>query len=200
MLSVLEEGGGVSQRELASRIGVALGFANKLLKRAVNKGLLKVSEAPARRYAYYLTPKGFAEKSRLVGEYLTSSLEFFRLARQESEKLLVQIKSDNRMKVALFGMGEFAEITIMASRVAEVDISYVIDVDTDKTSFLDIEVLDSLDQAKELGVDAVIVCTTDDPQESYFTLLDFFSDAEIYTTGLVHITRKPREDFFTSAL
>src|SRR3546814_11880534 len=71
-------------------MGVALGLANALLKRCAAKGLVKIQNAPARRYAYYLTPKGFAEKSRLVAEYLEPSLHFFRGSRsQRSEGLRV---------------------------------------------------------------------------------------------------------------
>ena len=73
--------GAQSQRRIAEELGIALGLVNAYLKRCVRKGLVKVSEAPARRYAYYLTPQGFAEKSRLTIEYLTSSLSLFRRAR-----------------------------------------------------------------------------------------------------------------------
>ncbi|HEY4820142.1 MAG TPA: winged helix-turn-helix transcriptional regulator, partial [Xanthobacteraceae bacterium] len=65
LLESVERGGEQSQRRLASELGVALGLVNAYLKRCVNKGLVKVSEAPARRYAYYLTPHGFTEKSLL---------------------------------------------------------------------------------------------------------------------------------------
>ena len=62
LLESVERNGAQSQRLLASELGIALGLVNAYLKRCVKKGLVKVSEAPARRYAYYLTPKGFAEK------------------------------------------------------------------------------------------------------------------------------------------
>jgi DNA-binding MarR family transcriptional regulator len=66
----------LNQRKLARQIGISVGLVNALVHRAVHKGLIKIKEAPARRYAYYLTPKGFAEKSRLVAEYLEVSLRF----------------------------------------------------------------------------------------------------------------------------
>src|SRR4051794_37197879 len=59
-----------NQRTLAREIGVSIGLVNALVNRAVSKGLIKIKQAPARRYVYYLTPKGLAEKSRLVAEYL----------------------------------------------------------------------------------------------------------------------------------
>ena len=71
LLQSVERDGAQSQRKLASDLGIALGLVNAYLKRCVKKGLLKIGQAPARRYAYYLTPHGFAEKSRLTVEYLS---------------------------------------------------------------------------------------------------------------------------------
>ena len=82
VLQAVQDGGVVSQRRLASNLGVALGLVNAYVKRCVKKGLLKVRQAPARRYAYYLTPAGLAEKSRLTVDYLSHSLAFFREARK----------------------------------------------------------------------------------------------------------------------
>src|SRR5882757_3874493 len=82
LLSSVEEGAS-SQRRIAAELGIALGLVNAYLKRCVKKGLVKVSEAPARRYAYYLTPSGFNEKSRLTVEYLSSSFLFFRQAKAD---------------------------------------------------------------------------------------------------------------------
>jgi DNA-binding MarR family transcriptional regulator len=75
--------GAQSQRRIAEELGIALGLVNAYLKRCIKKGLIKVTQAPARRYAYYLTPKGFAEKSRLTVEYLAASFSFFRQARAD---------------------------------------------------------------------------------------------------------------------
>ena len=88
LLKSVERDGAQSQRKLAADLGIALGLVNAYLKRCVTKGLVKMSEAPTRRYAYYLTPKGFAEKSRLTVEYLRRPSNSFaahaRIARQFS--------------------------------------------------------------------------------------------------------------------
>ncbi len=57
-LEYVERGGDQSQRRLASDFGVALGLANAYLRRCVKRGVVKASQVPARRYAYYLTPRG----------------------------------------------------------------------------------------------------------------------------------------------
>ena len=87
LLAFVERDAHVSQRALASELGVALGLVNTYIKRCVKKGLIKVQQVPSRRYAYYLTPSGFAEKSRLTAEYLSWSLSFFRRARLQCSDL-----------------------------------------------------------------------------------------------------------------
>ena len=77
LLEAVERESAQSQRRLAAELGIALGLVNIYLKRCVNKGLLKMAQAPARRYAYYLTPQGFAEKARLTLEYMSYSFELF---------------------------------------------------------------------------------------------------------------------------
>ena len=83
LLSAVEANSALTQRSVASDLGIALGLANAYLKRCVRKGLVKVKQVPANRYSYYLTPKGFAEKSRLTAEYLSISFNFFRSARSD---------------------------------------------------------------------------------------------------------------------
>src|SRR3984893_6520862 len=88
LLTSVEQDGDRSQRHIAAELGIALGLVNAYLKRCVKKGLVKVRDAPARRYAYYLTPHGFAEKSRLTVQYLTDSFSFFRLAKADCAHVL----------------------------------------------------------------------------------------------------------------
>ena len=64
ILEKIEKDDNLTQRHLADSLGVALGLANSYMKRCVRKGLVKVHQAPANRFLYCLTPKGFAEKSR----------------------------------------------------------------------------------------------------------------------------------------
>ena len=56
ILDIVQRNEQVSQRHLARQLGVALGLANSYLKRCVKKGWVKVQQAPANRYLYYLTP------------------------------------------------------------------------------------------------------------------------------------------------
>ena len=89
LLNAIERDSRLTQRTLANELGIALGLANTYLRRCAKKGFIKVSQAPAKRYAYYLTPQGFAEKSRLTARYLTQSFNLFRHARTQCDDLQI---------------------------------------------------------------------------------------------------------------
>ena len=91
LLNAVHDNSAVTQRTVARELGIALGLANAYLKRCVKKGLIKVSQVPPNRYAYYLTPQGFAEKSRLTAEYLSYSFTFFRRAREQFPSLGAEV-------------------------------------------------------------------------------------------------------------
>src|SRR5215813_9129625 len=124
-----------SQRSLASELGIALGLVNAYLKRCVRKGLVKVSEAPARRYAYYLTPQGFAEKSRLTVEYLFHSFSFFRQAKADCAQAFIVAKERNLRTLVLAGKSDLAEIAILSAVDSGVSILAIVDPAADEASF-----------------------------------------------------------------
>ena len=66
ILNEIEGGAEVTQRGLAGKLGIALGLTNLYLKRLARKGYIKVTTIPRNRVKYLVTPKGFAEKTRLT--------------------------------------------------------------------------------------------------------------------------------------
>ena len=121
----------VSQRRLAREMGVALGLANSYLKRCVRKGLIKVNSAPANRYLYYLTPKGFAEKSRLTAKYLSSSFAFYRRASESCARVLDECSQRRWRRVVLCGVSDLAEIAALRALETEIDVVAVFDPASD---------------------------------------------------------------------
>ena len=111
LLNMVHDNEHASQRSMADGLGIALGLANAYLKRCVKKGLIKISHAPANRYAYYLTPQGFSEKSRLTAEFLSQSFNLFRHARTAGADLFGTCQARGWTRVALFGAGDLAAQT-----------------------------------------------------------------------------------------
>lgn len=113
ILDIVQRNEQISQRHLARQLGVALGLANSYLKRCVKKGWVKVQQAPANRYLYYLTPTGFTEKSRLTAEYLSSSLSFYREAGDSCKRVFDECERNGWQRLLLCGMSELAEIATL---------------------------------------------------------------------------------------
>ena len=113
LLDTVEKGSDTTQLKISSKLGIAVGLANSYLKRCVNKGWVKVKTVPVRRYAYYLTPKGFAIKSKLTAEYLYSTFEYFRETRDEFNEIIKICKKKKYKKVLLFGKGDLTDIAIL---------------------------------------------------------------------------------------
>jgi DNA-binding MarR family transcriptional regulator len=156
LLESVERGGEQSQRRLASELGVALGLVNAYLKRCINKGLVKVSEAPARRYAYYLTPHGFTEKSRLTVEYLSASLSLFRQAKKDCTTALETARARGFSRIAILGVSDLAEIAAICALDTGITIAGVVDPESDLPRFVGVPVAKVFDDVAG-SVDAVLV-------------------------------------------
>ena len=155
LLASVERDGGQSQRRLASDLGIALGLVNAYLKRCVKKGLVKVRQAPARRYAYYLTPQGFAEKSRLTVEYLSDSFSFFRQARTDCAEVFATARARGFERVAVAGKSDLAEIARICALDAGVDIVAIVDPQVTAATFVGLAVVPDFNGAEPF--DAVVV-------------------------------------------
>jgi DNA-binding MarR family transcriptional regulator len=160
LLESVERGGGQSQRRLASELGVALGLVNAYLKRCINKGLVKVTSAPARRYVYYLTPHGFAEKSRLTVEYLSYSFSLFREAKKDYAAVLHAARARGFSRIALLGVSDLAEIAAICALDAGITIVGVVDQASDLPRFVGALVVKSIDECAPF--DAVLVTDIQD--------------------------------------
>ncbi|MGE0385672.1 MAG: winged helix-turn-helix transcriptional regulator [Gammaproteobacteria bacterium] len=136
ILQAIEARSDVTQRHLADRMGVALGLANSYLKRCVRKGLVKITQAPANRYLYYLTPSGLAEKGRLTAQYLTYSLDFYRRASAAMAAAFAQCEQRGWNRVLLGGMSELAEVASVRAHDFNIEVIGTFDPATIATRFV----------------------------------------------------------------
>jgi hypothetical protein len=156
LLTSVEVDGQRSQRRIAAELGVALGLVNAYLKRSIKKGLVKVGQAPARRYAYYLTPQGFSEKSRLTIEYLTSSFSLFREAKEDYGKVFDRAHRLGLGRIVLAGKSDLCEIAILCAVDGPVTIVAVVDPDDNASPFIGVKVVQSYADVAE-PFDGVVV-------------------------------------------
>jgi EPS-associated MarR family transcriptional regulator len=91
ILRHLHENPQLSQRELGERVGVSLGAVNYCLKALIDRGLVKAGNFARSEnklgYAYFLTPAGLTEKTRLTGRFLRRKIEEYEALKIEIDTL-----------------------------------------------------------------------------------------------------------------
>jgi DNA-binding MarR family transcriptional regulator len=187
ILDVINRQKDVSQRHLARHLGVALGLTNSYLKRCIRKGLIKVSQAPANRYLYYLTPKGFAEKSRLTAQYLSISFGFYHRAGDSCRQEFERCKRNGWHRLLLCGLSDLAEIATVRAMEHDITIIGYHDPASDKTRFLSRPVWRQLDQAE--GYDACMLTELQSPLASYQHLQKQMASDRILVPDVLRIEK-----------
>lgn len=141
ILTEIAEGRPISQRSLASGLGIALGMTNLLLRNLVRRGLVRVSRIKANRVAYFLTPKGMAEKARMSRDLFHRSVRVYASARDRIrasfEILSRQWPQDggDRKPIVFLGTGEAAEIGYVCLQETDLELIGVIDFQGRKRFF-----------------------------------------------------------------
>ena len=185
ILEVIDDQSNVTQRHLAQRLGVALGLANSYLKRCVRKGLIKIEEAPANRYLYYLTPRGFAEKSRLTAEYLSSSFDFYRRASASCSRVFEQCRERQFNKILLCGKSELTEIASLRAREEGIDIVAILDSGSNASMFISIPIVANLEDAGDF--EACVVTAIESPSDKVSYLEQRISNDRILIPDILGI-------------
>ena len=185
ILNAVHQNERITQRSVAQELGIALGLANAYLKRCAKKGLIKVSQAPANRYAYYLTPQGFTEKGRLTAEYLSDSFSFFRSARSQCTEALHVASQRGWIRIALYGTSELAEVASLCE-ASNVEIVAIVDPHYGYANFAQFPVVPASEGAGK--IDALLLTTLTDPQAAYDILTDNFPAQRILVPSLLRIS------------
>lgn len=126
VLEEIEKNPNVSQRELASSVGVALGIANSLVHALVRKGLVKIRGDNNRTISYHVTKKGLGHKATLAMQWTANTIDFYRQARQSVSASLAGIGDKAGKRIVLLGANEVTEIAIIVAAEAGVDIVGVV--------------------------------------------------------------------------
>ena len=155
-----------SQRDRASEFGVALGLVNAYLNFCIKKGFIRVKKIPAKRYVYYLTPKGFAEKSRLALTLVSNSLHSFRQAREEYGAAFRGLKQDGATRVVLVGLSELAEISTLCAADCQVALVAIVEPTRPVSQFVGLPVVADFSDVPG-GFDGAVITDLTVPGASY---------------------------------
>jgi DNA-binding MarR family transcriptional regulator len=112
ILDLIEKNKDITQRELASHLGIAVSMVNLLLNIIEVEGLIKRIKYTSKTVEYILTKKGIERRKLLNIMYLSSSQKLYKSAKENIEDFLFQIKNKGYFNLLLYGAGEVCELLI----------------------------------------------------------------------------------------
>ena len=102
ILRAIDKKSDMTQRDLSNTLGISLGKINYCINALKEKGLIKIgnfSESKNKiKYAYVLTPKGIAEKTKLTYNFLKRKMKEY----EELQKELKKIKKNKQFRYISF--------------------------------------------------------------------------------------------------
>lgn len=174
LLTKLSESPESTQRDLATEMGISLGMMVNYMKSCVKKGFIRTKQISPKRWAYFVTPKGFSEKSAMVSKYLYRSMTFFRDTREQIEEVFRYCENKKIKNIAIVGDGDVSEIAVLVSH------GFSINLET-------VEV-ENIEKIKSF--DAVLVTSTKDPQGTFDFLKEHILDEKLLSIEALCISRK----------
>ena len=156
-LEAIAENAGITQRTLASKLGMALGLTNIYLRRLVRKGYVKCVNVQSNRLRYLLTPTGIAEKTRLTYEFMEYSLFLYGQVRTHLRAVLEPHLRENRRRVAVYGTGEAAELAYLS--ITELGLALVAVFDGANTGKFLGQIVQPIERHTDVEFDLLLVAS-----------------------------------------
>lgn len=128
-LEEIEQNPKVSQRELSNKFGIALGVTNACIKRMARRGLIRLKGFPPRRIAYYLTPKGFTEKSKMMLHFFSYNIQHYTEMKKVISKRLLEMQENGVKRVAFYGVSDEMEVAYITLQGVNLSLVGIVDDD-----------------------------------------------------------------------
>lgn len=96
LLRLIEANPKISQRDLASKVGISLGKVNYCVRALIHSGWIKATRFQKSRnkmaYRYLLTARGLEHKALLTGRFLRVKMQQYEVLRAEIEQLRREVE------------------------------------------------------------------------------------------------------------
>jgi DNA-binding MarR family transcriptional regulator len=171
ILDELANNDSLTQRDLSSRLGIALGLVNSYVKNLIAKGYITVKAIPPKRFAYFLTPKGFTEKTRLTYDLLHDYTRVYREARKSLKTLFKEMQNDGVRKIVFVGADEIAEIAYITLQETQLELMAIVDGDRSGEIFFN-KTIKPLEAIRDISYDSIVVTSYVHRERYYHELID----------------------------
>jgi hypothetical protein len=158
LLEELERNPIISQRELSHKFNIALGVTNACLRRMARKGWIRITELNRKRIGYYLTKKGFLEKSKITFDLVTGIIEHYSELKKVIGERLLEMQVDGVRRIVFYGVSDEMEVAYITLQGVDLKLVGIVEDDEKFTAriILGYE-LEPVSRIKELKPDGVLI-------------------------------------------
>lgn len=176
LLEELERNPIISQRQLSHKFNIALGVTNACLRRMVRKGWIRIRGLSHRKIGYYLTPKGFAEKTKLSLHMISYTLQHYSELKKMISQKLLEMEQGGFHRIAFYGISDEMEVAYITLQGVNLKLVGIVEDDEKfKPQILLGHELERVSRIKELKPDCILITSLEENdlrKEKLKSLLD----------------------------
>ena len=175
LLEELERNPIISQRELSHKFGIALGVTNACIKRMVRKGWVRIRGFNHRRIGYYLTPKGFVEKSRLTFHLVSGIVQHYSELKQVIGERLLEMQHDGMKRIVFYGVSDEMEVAYITLQGVNLKLVGIVEDDEKmKPRIIFGYEIEPVSRVQELKPDCILITSLSENEKKKETLKEIF--------------------------
>ena len=153
------------------------------VKLKFNPNSLNVSKIPKKRYKYYLTPSGFAEKSRLTFQHFQNFTNLYKVARRDFHEFFNKIQNSDIKEVVFCGVDEVTEIAFLSLKETDLKLTGVIDDQMGEKQFFG-QAIRAIEEIGSMSYDIIVITSFQNGKMLKRRLLELGVDEKkIYDIG-----------------
>ena len=175
-LEELEKNPVISQRELSHRFNIALGVTNACLKKMVQKGWIRIQGLNRRKIGYYLTPMGFAEKTKLTFHLISYTAQHYSELKKRIGQKFLEMEREGLERIVFYGVSDEMEVAFITLQGVNLRLVGIVEDDEKfRSQIIFGYELERVSQIKGLEPDGVLITSLadiDKKRERILTMID----------------------------
>ena len=180
LLGELERNPIISQRELSHKFGIALGVTNACLKRMARKGWIRIRGFDHRRIGYYLTPKGFVEKSKLTFNLVSGIVQHYSELKQVIGEKFLEMQREGMKRIVFYGLSDEMEVAYITLQGVNLKLVGIVEDDEKmKPQIIFDYEIEPVSRVKELKPDCILITSLTENKQKKERLGGIFNQNSI---------------------
>lgn len=191
LLQELEKNPVISQRELSNKFGIALGVTNACLKRMARRGWIRMMNLDHHKIGYFLTPKGFAEKSKLTLHLISWTVRHYSTLKDIIGERLLEMQNHGVERIVFYGVSDEMEVAYITLQGINLRLVGIVEDDEKLAPQIIFgHELEPVSGIQELNPHGVLITSLERCEQRKDRLKTLLDDKKIYVTDMSLVSPK----------